>query len=165
MRSWPGPRMRTGRSYAAAAVGSRVEAGFKLVPTFGAPHYSVVLPHTLIRSPISSWMFSARSGPIRITRGGSSRDRARRQRHCHAPRRREPDRRHRLVWAFLSGAAEPQRVQLGALIVAGDPVEPFLARVVDVLDGPNGESIVHLAVVGVPDQAIDELRHARLLPQ
>ena len=69
------------------------------------------------------------------------------------------------VWALLSDAAEPGRVQPGVLIVAGDAVEPFLARVVDVIDGPNGDSIVHLDVVGVPDQAIDELRHAHLLPQ
>jgi len=26
-------------------------------------------------------------------------------------------------------------------------------------------TIVHLDVVGIPDQAIEELRHARLLPQ
>ena len=69
------------------------------------------------------------------------------------------------VWAFLSEAAEPSRVRPGALIVAGDPVEPFLACVVDVIDGPNEESVVHLDVVGVPDQAIEELRHAHLLPQ
>jgi len=68
------------------------------------------------------------------------------------------------VWAFLSEAAEPGRVRRGALIVAGDPVEPFLACVVEVIDGPNEHSIVHLDVVGVPDQAIDELRDARLSP-
>ncbi|HEU5085128.1 MAG TPA: hypothetical protein VFU14_17435 [Acidimicrobiales bacterium] len=69
------------------------------------------------------------------------------------------------VWAFLDTAAEPDRVRPGALIVAGDSDEPFLARVVDIVEGPGGRSIVHLDVVGVPDQAIDELRHARLLPQ
>lgn len=68
------------------------------------------------------------------------------------------------VWAFLSDSAEPARVLPGAIIVAGDSVEPFLARVVDVVDGPNGDSIVHLDVLGVPDQTIDELRHAGLLP-
>ncbi|MGH9166256.1 MAG: hypothetical protein ACRD02_00230 [Acidimicrobiia bacterium] len=68
------------------------------------------------------------------------------------------------VWSFLDEATEPERVQPGALIVAGDPVEPFLARVVDIVEGPNGRSIVHLDVLGIPDQAIDELRHARLLP-
>lgn len=68
------------------------------------------------------------------------------------------------VWAFLDDAAEPDRVQTGALIVAGDAIEPFLARVVDLVPGPNGRTIVHLDVIGVPDQAIDELRHARLLP-
>ncbi len=69
------------------------------------------------------------------------------------------------VWAFLDEAAAPDRVVEGALIVAGDSEEPFLARVVDIVDGPRGRSIVHLDVVGVPDQAIDELRHAKLLPQ
>ena len=68
------------------------------------------------------------------------------------------------VWAFLSEAAEPSRVRPGAIIVAGDPVEPFLARVVDVIEGPSGDSIVHLDVLGVPDQTIEELRHSGLLP-
>lgn len=68
------------------------------------------------------------------------------------------------VWAFLGDAAGPGRVSVGSIIVAGDPVEPFLARVVDVVDGPGGDSIVHLDVLGVPDQAIDELRHTGLLP-
>ena len=69
------------------------------------------------------------------------------------------------VWAFLDEATEPDRIRPGVLIVAGDAEEPFLARVVDICEGPQGRSIVHLDVVGVPDQAIDELRHARLLPQ
>ena len=69
------------------------------------------------------------------------------------------------VWTFLDEAAEPDRVRRGALIVAGDAVEPFLARVVDIIDGPAGASIVHLDVVGVPEEVVDELRHARLLPQ
>lgn len=68
------------------------------------------------------------------------------------------------VWTFLDGADEPERVRSGALIVAGDSVEPFLARVVDVASGPNDRQIVHLEVLGPPEQAIDELRHARLLP-
>ncbi len=68
------------------------------------------------------------------------------------------------VWAFLSDSDEPARVSPGAIIVSGDPVEPFLARVVDVVDGPGGDSIVHLDVLGVPDETIDELRHAGLLP-
>ncbi len=68
------------------------------------------------------------------------------------------------VWAFLSDAAEPDRVSAGSIIVAGDAEEPFLARVIDIVDGPEGDSIVHLDVLGVPDQTIDELRHAGLLP-
>lgn len=69
------------------------------------------------------------------------------------------------VWSFLDAATDPERVHPGALIVAGDPIEPFLARVVDIVADSNGRSIVHLDVVGIPDQAIDELRHARLLPR
>ena len=67
------------------------------------------------------------------------------------------------VWALLSDAAEPERVRPGAIIVTGDAVEPFLARVVEVIDGPGDDQIVHLDVIGVPDQTIDELRHAGLL--
>jgi hypothetical protein len=67
------------------------------------------------------------------------------------------------VWAFLDDAAEPDRVRSGALIVAGDAVEPFLASAVDVIEGPGRSSIVHLDVGGVPEDAIDELRHARFL--
>ena len=67
------------------------------------------------------------------------------------------------VWAFLGDAREPERVKPGAIIVAGDSVEPFLARVVDIVEGPGNDSIVHLDVLGVPDQTIEELRHAGLL--
>ena len=69
------------------------------------------------------------------------------------------------VWTFLHEASEPDRVFPGALIVAGDPVEPFLARVVDIVDGPRGTSVVHLDVLGVPEDMVDELRYARLLPR
>jgi len=48
------------------------------------------------------------------------------------------------VWAFLGDSAEPDRVMSGAIIVAGDAIEPFLARVVDVVDAPGGDSIVRL---------------------
>jgi len=67
------------------------------------------------------------------------------------------------VWTFLDRAAEPERVVPGVLIVAGDAEEPFLARVVDIVSGPGGRQIVHIDVVGVPEQAIEELRHSRLL--
>ena len=44
-----------------------------------------------------------------------------------------------------------------------DAVEPFLAQVVDIVVGRGGESIVHLDVLGAPDETIEELRHAGLL--
>ena len=68
------------------------------------------------------------------------------------------------VWAFLDVAPEPGPVMPGALIVAGDAEEPFVARVADIVAGPDGRSIVHLDVVGLPDHVIDELCHAHLLP-
>jgi len=68
------------------------------------------------------------------------------------------------VWTFLDEAADPGRVAVGTVIVAGDSDDPFLARVIDVVVGNSGRKIVHLEVLGVPDQVIDELRHANLLP-
>lgn len=68
------------------------------------------------------------------------------------------------VWTFLDEADDPDRITVGRVIVAGDPDDPFLARVIDIVPGTSGRSIVHLDVVGVPDQVIDELRHANLLP-
>lgn len=68
------------------------------------------------------------------------------------------------VWTFLDEAEDPTRVAIGTVIVAGDSDDPFLARVIDVVVGNSGREIVHLEVLGVPDQVIDELRHANLLP-
>lgn len=68
------------------------------------------------------------------------------------------------VWTFLDEADDPARIATGGVIVAGDSDDPFLARVVDMVEGNSGRSIVHLEVIGVPDQVIDELRHANLLP-
>ena len=56
------------------------------------------------------------------------------------------------VWTFLDRAAEPDRVVPGVLIVAGDEEEPFLARVVDIVEGPGERQIVHLDVVGAPNR-------------
>ena len=68
------------------------------------------------------------------------------------------------VWTFLDEADVQARVVIGGVIVAGDSEDPFLARVVDIVDGDSGRRIVHLEVIGVPDQVIEELRHANLLP-
>lgn len=68
------------------------------------------------------------------------------------------------VWTFLDEADAPDRVTVGSVVVAGESDDPFLARVVDIVPGSSGREIVHLDVIGVPDQVIDELRHANLLP-
>lgn len=67
------------------------------------------------------------------------------------------------VWTFLDESPAPDRVYPGALVVAGDAEDPFLARVVDVIDRPSGRK-VHLEPIAEPDDVIDELRHAGLLP-
>lgn len=54
------------------------------------------------------------------------------------------------VWSFLDEAAEPERVQPGALIVAGDAVEPFLARVVDVVAASWGSPTRQLMSFATP---------------
>lgn len=68
------------------------------------------------------------------------------------------------VWTFRDGAPDLDRVRPGALVVAGDPAEKCLALVVDIVRSPDDREIVHLDVVGRPEQLIDELRHARLVP-
>jgi len=62
-----GPRLRTRSRYVAVSVGELVAGGFGLLPTFVAPHYSVVLdPYT--SSGLSSYSrCSARSGSIPAT--------------------------------------------------------------------------------------------------
>ncbi len=68
------------------------------------------------------------------------------------------------VWTFLDEADTPGRITVGSVVVADDSEDPFLARVIDIVAGSSGREIVHLDVIGVPDQVIDELRHANLLP-
>lgn len=67
-----------------------------------------------------------------------------------------------LVWTLLAEASEPDRVVPGKVIVAGDAEEPFLARVVDIVER-SGHQVVHLEVLGVPDELVAELRHANVL--
>jgi len=60
-------------------------------------------------------------------------------------------------------ANEPGRVRPGAVIVASDETGPFLARVVDQVDGPGGRRVVRLDVLGVPEEVVDELRQAKVI--
>ena len=67
------------------------------------------------------------------------------------------------VWTFLDEAAEPSRVVVDAVVIAGDSEDPFLARVIDIVDGSSGRKIVHLDVLGIPEQIVEELRHANVI--
>ncbi|HWL45415.1 MAG TPA: hypothetical protein VNQ73_20905 [Ilumatobacter sp.] len=64
------------------------------------------------------------------------------------------------VWTYLSDASEPERIAAGAVVIAGDDDGPVMARVVDIVAGPGNDQIVHLTVLGIPDEFIDELRRA-----
>ncbi|MGE0796628.1 MAG: hypothetical protein AB7O29_14955 [Acidimicrobiia bacterium] len=55
------------------------------------------------------------------------------------------------VWTFLDEAQDPASIVVDAVIIAGDEDAPFLSRVVDIVPGASGRSIVHLEVVGVPE--------------
>jgi len=48
------------------------------------------------------------------------------------------------VWTFLDEAAQPDDIEVGALILAGDDDAPFEARVIDIVTGSSGRQIVHL---------------------
>lgn len=50
------------------------------------------------------------------------------------------------VWALLDEASDPTAVTPGVVVVAGDPSEPFLAKVVDVVE-KAGRQVVHLEVL------------------
>ncbi len=52
------------------------------------------------------------------------------------------------VWAFLDRSRFAEAVHPGALIVTGDDLDPVMAEVVDIVQGPSGRHIVHLDVLG-----------------
>ncbi|MGH3319447.1 MAG: hypothetical protein ACRDN9_04585 [Streptosporangiaceae bacterium] len=50
------------------------------------------------------------------------------------------------VWAFLREARDPEVIEPGAIIVAGDQDAPAVAEVVGIVDKPAGR-VVHLHVL------------------
>lgn len=60
-----GPRLRTRRSYASVRAGVVLDAGFELLATFSAPHYSVVLPsYDVETTQLLSSLFGEAQGNI-----------------------------------------------------------------------------------------------------
>lgn len=117
--------------------------------SFAAPHYSVILP-SYTRGSVERLITALGE----VTQPVPSQEGAVTDHHDVAvtlPADVNQVDETGFVWAFLEDAAEPDRVRPGSLIVAGGAIEPFLARVVDLVDGPNDTTIVHLDVVGVPD--------------
>lgn len=66
------------------------------------------------------------------------------------------------VYSFVEESPHPERIWEGALIVAGDEDNPFIARVVDIIERPGGRK-VHLEPICTPEEIIDELRHCGFL--
>lgn len=67
------------------------------------------------------------------------------------------------VWTFLDEARNPSVIHVDAIVVAGDEVDPILARVVALTDRPNGVK-VHLQLLpGDPTEYADALARAHLL--
>jgi hypothetical protein len=67
------------------------------------------------------------------------------------------------IWTLREDARDPSLVVEGAIVVAGDSEDPFLARVVDVLPA-NEVTKVHLEVLpGDPTDYVAALRWAPLL--
>ena len=89
------------------------DAGFVLLPTFGAPHDTLVMG----RAP-----------------GATA---------------QALDALAAYVWTFLDEAADPSVMVAGAIVVTGDPDEPVMARVVDIV-GTGAEALVHLDVLPGP---------------
>lgn len=66
------------------------------------------------------------------------------------------------VWTLLDEARDPSIVLPGAILVAGDDEDPFLARVVD-LEPSGSVTKVHLEVLpGDPAEYAAALRRAHL---
>lgn len=67
------------------------------------------------------------------------------------------------VWTFLDEARDPSKLTVGAIVVAGDEVDPVLARVVSLTERPSGIK-VHLQLLpGDPAEYAAALARARLL--
>lgn len=67
------------------------------------------------------------------------------------------------IWTLREEARDPSVVVVGAILVAGDEEDPFLARVVDI-EPAGAVHKVHLDVLpGDPVEYVTALRRAHLL--
>ena len=156
-----GRRLRTRRRYAQVTSRELIAAGFTLLPTFSLPHYSIVLGTYTENEAERLLVVLGPTTTTLTTSGGPDGDTP----SVRVAIRLTSTRSTKPATSGRSSTGPPNRTESdpGSLIVAGDEDEPFLARVVDIVDTHVGRQIVHLDVVGVPEEAIDELRHARLI--
>lgn len=67
------------------------------------------------------------------------------------------------VWGYLDEAPDPDPIFPGALIIAGDPAEPILARVGRIVPDDSGNTIVHLEILAALEWIVDELERCGLI--
>ena len=66
------------------------------------------------------------------------------------------------VWTFLDEARDPSVITAGAIVVAGDDVEPVFARVVDIV-GAGADRKVHLDVLpAAPERYLEAAERTHL---
>lgn len=66
------------------------------------------------------------------------------------------------VWTFLREARDPELIQPGAIVIAGDQDAPAVAEVVDIVDKPAGR-LVHLRLLPGTIEDYKDLCVGRLL--
>lgn len=67
------------------------------------------------------------------------------------------------VWAFLAEARDPDLVEPGAIVLAGDLDAPAIAEVIDLMDKPAGR-IAHLRILSGSIEAYAALVRRSITP-
>ena len=65
-------------------------------------------------------------------------------------------------WAFLDEARDPDRIQVGAIVVTGDEQDPVLARVHALLPKPSGVKVSLELLPGDPVEYAEAIERAHL---
>ena len=154
--------MATRARYATAMAGTLGTAGYELVPTGRAPHFSLVLARAtgvdaaalLAQCALASEsLLSEEVRPMSTTRI-----------EVDIPFDVQDEDELGMPYALLTEARDPNRIVPGAIVVTADDEDPVLARVHTL--AKQGElTIVHLELLpGDPRDYEDALRRSHLLP-
>jgi len=155
-------RLWSRTTYATTTVGALRRSGHDLLPTFGVPHYDLLLPAATLKAAGSllATFGHGRAQPLPPEEVTMAKD-APVQIDIPCDIQQLDDTGY--VWTFLDEARDPALVSAGAIVIAADEVDPVIARVVDLV--PAGDrTIVHLEVLpGDPTEYAEALSRAHLL--